>query len=150
MKRQWTLVLTVIVVIFAFAIGGYAQSSGEQAVSLARQYFRDNANALGLSSPDEELAVRSVRNHGDRFVVRFDQRLRGVKIFEGEAIARVRNGRVEITNALRPNLNIDTRPGILGVTAVLITLRARGTLSMQGPAPSSGLSIRYKRSPQPQ
>jgi Zn-dependent metalloprotease len=104
-----------------------AQGSSDQAVALARNYFRTNARILGLADPDRDLAVRQVRGQDNQFVIRFDQYFRGVKVFEGEAIARVSNGDVDITNNLRANLSIDTIAGIGSGQALASALRAIGT-----------------------
>jgi len=124
--RKITLMLTVCVTVFGLALSAQAQGRSDQAVAQARGYFRANARILGLADPDRDLAVRQVRDQGDQFVVRFDQFFRGVKVFEGEAIARVSAGGVDITNSLRANLSVDTNPGIASGQALATALRAIG------------------------
>src|SRR5262245_2942111 len=124
--RKIMLMLTVCVTVLGLALTAQAQGRSDQAVAQARSYFRANGRILGLADPDRELVVRQVRDHGDQFVVRFDQFFRGVKVFEGEAIARVSASGVDITNALRANLSIDTNPGIGSGQALATALRAIG------------------------
>src|SRR5262249_14657119 len=69
-----------------------------------------------------------------RVVIRFDQYYRGLKVFEGEAIARVSNGRVDVTNALRRDLSLNTDATISGEQAIATASRAIGA---RGPVRSS-------------
>ncbi|PWU01158.1 MAG: peptidase M4 family protein [Terriglobia bacterium] len=110
----------------AFSICAYAQSSVDEAVGIARNYFRANAANYGLTDSDRELTVRSARAATKGYVIRFDQNYRGVPVFEGEAIAHVANGGVTVTNALRPNLAVDTRPVVTSQAAVVTAVRAIG------------------------
>jgi Zn-dependent metalloprotease len=109
----------------AGAIGAQAQAR-QRAVDLAMEHFRVNARSYGLTNPDRELVVRTVRDQGNQFTIRFDQFYRGVKVFEGEAVARVSNGQVSVTNALRGNLSLDILPGISSAQAIATAQRAIG------------------------
>src|SRR5688572_562838 len=98
--------LAVFAAVFLYTNFAYAQERSGQALVLAMQHFRANARMYGLIDADRELTVRSIRDQGNQFVIRFDQSYRGLRVFEGEAIARVANGRVDVTNALRGGLNL--------------------------------------------
>src|SRR5262249_54997381 len=127
-------VLAVFAAVLATWVSVHAQGGSAQALALAMDYFRVNARAYGLSDPDRELAVRTIREQGNRVVIRFDQYYRGLKVFEGEAIARVSNGRVDVTNALRRDLSLNTDATISGEQAIATASRAIGA---RGPVRSS-------------
>jgi zinc metalloprotease ZmpA len=131
--RQVVFGLAIFAAVIGPAIDVQAQSRGDQAVAAALEHFRVNAQNYGIG--DRDLSVRRISDQGNQVVVRFDQFFRGVKVFEGEAIARVSNGRVDVTNALRGGLNIDIQPGISLDQAVATAQRAIGN---RGPAQASG------------
>jgi zinc metalloprotease ZmpA len=128
--------VVIVAAVCTLAVGVYAQRAGDEAVAVARAYFRTNASEFGLADPDRELSVRSVRYDGNRAVIRFDQYYEGLKVFEGEAIARVINGRVEVTSALRDALQLETRPYITNQNAIEIALRAIAARGFEGPSRS--------------
>jgi Zn-dependent metalloprotease len=135
--RRLAIGLTVLVAVFSTI--SQAQSRIDQAVSLARDHFRANAGSYGLSNPDRDMVVRSAKDYGDRVVIRFDQFYRDVPVFEGEAIARVSAAGVDVTNALRANLSINTLPGVPSASAVATAIRAIGI--MVQPTSTSTLQI---------
>jgi Zn-dependent metalloprotease len=110
----------------AFAVATQAQNRAQQAVTLAMDYFKTNARAYGLSDPERELVVRSVKDQGNQVVIRYSQQYKNLKVFEAEAIARVSDRGVDVTNALRRDLSMDTQPGIFAAQAVTVALRAIG------------------------
>lgn len=125
----------------------YGQSLVDQAVAAGRGYIRANAASYGLSNPDRDLQVRTVRQQRGQFTVRFDQYYQGVRVFEGEAIAHVNNGAVTVTSALRGNINVSVRPNISAQAAEALALR---TLGARGDAnATSALEILPKGSRSP-
>lgn len=138
--------LLAMFAVFAFAIGSQAQSRGDQAVALAMDHFRANARAYGLTNADRELTVRSVRDQGNQVVIRFDQFYRGLKVFEGEAIARVTGGRVDVTNALRAGLSLDTQSTVSSQQAVAAALRSIGARGQAGSTSSLEILPQGQRS----
>lgn len=95
-------------------------------VAAAAAHFRANARAYGLTDATRELRQRSARGDAQGYThVRYDQYVDGVRVFQGEAIAHVDpRGRVEITNAIRGNLRVDTTPRVSEATAVATALNA--------------------------
>ena len=84
-----------------------AQSS--RAIELSLAHFAANRALYGIANPSADLHARSIRADASGVThVRFDQSYRGLKVFEGEAIAHVSaDGDVTVTNALRGNLAVD-------------------------------------------
>jgi Zn-dependent metalloprotease len=101
-----------------------AQSA--RAVQLTLAHFNANRGAYGLADPSSELQLRSNRQDARGVShVKFDQVYRGLRVFEGEAVAHVdANDQVTVTNALRGNLNVSTSPRIGRAAAVETTVRS--------------------------
>src|SRR5678815_1920271 len=112
--RKLTLGLAISI---AFAAATQAQSRAQQGVTRAMEHFRLNARAYGLSNPDRELTVRSIKDQGNQVVVRFTQQYQGLTVLEAEAIARVSDRGVDVTSDLRRDLNINTQPAIFSIQA---------------------------------
>ena len=125
-------------------VPGSAQTANIDAGALAATmaHFRANARQYGLTNPDFELRVRSGRRDQLGMThIRLDQYYNGVRVFEGEAISHVdRAGRVTVTNALRPNLSVNTLPGVAAAAAAATVLRAVGARGPHDP-PSVALEI---------
>jgi len=127
--KMWKAVpgMIVFAIVFgALSTGAVAQSRTDQDVALAMAHFRTNARGYGLSDPDRELSVRTIRVRDSQVVIRFDQFYRAVRVFEGEAIARISNGRVDVTNALRGGLSLDVQPTVSSAQAAAAAQRAIG------------------------
>jgi len=125
-RRKLVMGLCVFTTVLTAVVTVQAQGRSQEALEKARQYLRANARAYGLSNSDQDLAVRSIREQGNRVVIRFDQLYRGLKVFEGEAILRVENDNVDVTNALRPDLNLDVQPSVSSGQAGATALRSVG------------------------
>jgi Zn-dependent metalloprotease len=135
------------VLTFGFAallsvVPSFAQNSNANARALAAamDHFQANARAYGLTNAADELKVRGSRDANGFTHIRYDQYYRGIKVFEGEAISHVKNGKVEVTNAIRGNINVNTVPSIAAATAVQ---RVMSELAPKGPygPPSANLEI---------
>ena len=100
-------VLSVVVAGLLLAAAPSAQS--DRAIEVSRNHFAANRGAYGLNDPGSDLRVRSAHSDSRGLShVRFDQYYRGLRVFEGEAIAHVdANGDVTVTNSLHGNLNLD-------------------------------------------
>lgn len=138
MRHIVTLVVALLTVVPAVAQNVNANSRAFQA-SMA--HFNANARAYGLNNPSTELKARnSITDQLGQSHIRFDQYFNGVKVFEGEAISHVDGkGRVEVTNALRGNLGVDTTPAISAATATSRALAAVNALG--GTSASADLEI---------
>lgn len=116
MKKSALLVLVLVMSSFS----AFAQAD---AAAVGQAHFSANAGRYGLGNADE-MRVRKVSADAKMTHVRYDQFYRGIPVFEGEAIAHVRNGRVvEVTNAIRGNLNVNTSPSVGSDRATEIALR---------------------------
>ena len=110
MKRLTCLVGVVLAIAAAPLLVSTPSAQSARAVEVSLAHFNANRAVYGLSNPSAELKLRSNRpdirgvSH-----VRFDQVYRGLPVFEGEAIAHVdASDDVTVTNALRPNISLDT------------------------------------------
>lgn len=120
-----------LVGLFTVAAWGQSPNASPRAIEAANGYFRGNGRALGLTAADE-VRMRSARTDRAGIAhIRYDQFYKGVKVFEGEAIAHVTpSGEVTLTNSLRGNLNLDVTPSISQAAAQGIAVRQLG---IQGP-----------------
>jgi Zn-dependent metalloprotease len=111
----------------AFAQNGQANPRAFQAVMA---HLNANAHAYGLTNPSNELTARETfSDELGQTHIRFDQSFNGTPVFEGAAIGHVdRNGRIEMTNAIRGNLNVNTVPTISEATATSTALAQIGAL----------------------
>jgi zinc metalloprotease ZmpA len=123
MKRT---VILIAALVCAIPVAAQNSNANPRAVDASMAHFSANARAYGLTNPSAELKVRQSKDVNGMSHVRFDQYFNGVPVFEGEAIAHVKNGRVEITNALRGNIKVDTTPSISAEAAVSKALAAIG------------------------
>lgn len=105
---------------FAPALAFAAPPDHSQAVKAGLAHFNASKGRHGLSNPSAELKAREGSISDERQThVRFDQFHKGVRVFEGEAIAHVSDaGKVSVTSALRAGLAIDTRPSVAQADAV--------------------------------
>jgi Zn-dependent metalloprotease len=118
--KKWFYLIAFLLVCPA----AYAQNS--RALSASAAHFQANARAYGLTNPAQELKVRSIRDGGYGLThIRYDQYFSGVRVFEGEAISHVdASGRVTVTNSLRGNLAVNTKPTISATQAMSAALAA--------------------------
>ncbi len=121
-------VLSVVVAGLLLAAAPSAQS--DRAIEVSRNHFAANRGGYGLNDPGSDLRVRSAHSDSQGLShVRFDQFYRGLRVFEGEAIAHVdANGDVTVTNSLHGNLNLDTNPRVNRNAAVATAVRSIGPL----------------------
>lgn len=121
-----TLAVLVAAPASVLAAGRGADAS---AVAKSVRHFADNSRAYGLTDVNSELVVRKQgRDAAGNTHVRFDQFYKGVKVFEGEAISHVDpQGRVTVTNALRPGLRLDVTPKVAQADAVATALASLDT-----------------------
>ena len=121
-------VLSVVVAGLLLAAAPSAQS--DRAIEVSRNHFAANRGGYGLNDPGSDLRVRSAHSDSQGLShVRFDQFYRGLRVFEGEAIAHVdANGDVTVTNSLHGNLNLDTNPRVNRTAAVATAVRSIGPL----------------------
>jgi Zn-dependent metalloprotease len=114
-------------------------AQADRAVEVSRAHFNANRQAYGLVDPASELRVRGQR--GDRSGathVKFDQYYRGIRVFEGEAIAHVSPaGDVTVTNGIRGNINIDVGARVPQNAAVAAALRSISPLGAYAVADAS-------------
>ena len=99
--------------------------------SHAIQQMQSRIYDLGLDG-NHTFAFRNIIEDADGTAhVRLDQSYRGVKVFEGEAIAHLRGGElIETTDALVRGLNLNPNPSIEAAEALAV---AHGDLAPKGP-----------------
>jgi Zn-dependent metalloprotease len=116
----------------------FAQNSNAnpRAAQAVMNHLAANAKAYGLTDPARELKSRSSFTDPLGWThIRYDQYFQGVPVFEGEAIGHVDGaGRVEITSAIRGNMNVDTTPSVSEATA---TSKALAAVQPKGGASTS-------------
>jgi Zn-dependent metalloprotease len=139
MKRTFILAIAVLVV--GVPVFGQNANANSRALDAAMAHFNANARAYGLTNPSDELKVRnSIADGLGQTHIRYDQYFRGVRVFEGEAIGHVDGrGRVNVTNALRGNLNVSTTPTISEATATSKALA--GVNALGGTSTTARLEI---------
>lgn len=131
MRRNMTVVaglcaLVAAIVVLSAQVGAQA----DRAIEISRGYFAANRAAFGLTDPAAELQVRRANTDArGNTHVRFDQYYRGLRVFEGEAIAHVdASGNVTVTSSLHGNLNLDPAARVDRSTATATALRFIGPL----------------------
>ena len=116
----------------------------------AEDHFRINAAAYGLTDPTADLKLRKAYTDEIGIThVRYDQFYKGIKIFEGEAIAHVDSqSNVTVTSSLRGAINVNVNPAIPSASvaaAAAAGIRLRG--SYQASQPDLMILPRGQRSP---
>jgi Zn-dependent metalloprotease len=142
--------LLITVLVLAGTVSAQTRTADPNHLRIAEDYFRNNAAAFGLTDPSQDLKARkSYTDERGMTHIRYDQFYRGLKIFEGEAIAHVdAQSNVLVTNALRGNINLNTSPGVdpgAAAAAAVAALRLRGPY--QASLPSLMILPRGDRSP---
>lgn len=113
--------------ILATTVFAQNDAANQRAIDRSRAHFAANANRYGIGSANNELKVRSVKRGANETHIRFDQFYKGVRVFEGEAIAHIPDaGEVTVTNALRGNLDLDVAPGVTEGNARASVVRLLG------------------------
>jgi len=113
-----------------------AGQADRSAVARSLQHIAENRRAYGLGDVATELSVRKQQRDAAGIThVRFDQSYKGVKVFEGELISHVdATGRVTVTNALRPDLELDVTARLErgeAVATAFATMDTRGGLDLR-------------------
>lgn len=120
-----TLLTAATLACAALAHAARPDDVAARAADAADRHLRANARAYGVSAPGTDLKRSSVRtDERGTTHVRYAQYYNGVRVFEGDAIAHVdARGRVEVTNALRPHIQLDTTPAYSEQDAVTIAVK---------------------------
>lgn len=128
-RTSQTLGLLIVMAVGIWFVSGASAQRG-RAVDKALEHFNANRGAYGLTNPSTELRLRRERADEQGVThVKFDQLYRGLPVFEGEAIAHVdADDTVTVTNALVPNLNVDTTARVGRNDAVNTAVRFIGPL----------------------
>jgi Zn-dependent metalloprotease len=118
MSLKSRLLVVAIVVLAAGAAWSGRASSAEKRLVRARQLgwerLAGRLAELRLDGPGHALVERRARTDARGFGhVRYQQMYKGLEVFEGEAITHVdANDEVEITSALRGELELDVSPAV--------------------------------------
>jgi Zn-dependent metalloprotease len=93
----------------------------------AKNFIRGNAAKYGLGSDDEIRARKFTNGVAGEKHIRYDRFYKGVKVFEGEAIAHLGPfGAISVTDAFGGALNLNVNPRIPGGQARLAVAQALG------------------------
>jgi Zn-dependent metalloprotease len=149
-KTRWAVVALLVI-----AAGGMLSgrvSSAEKRLTRARQVgwarLQAHLGELRLDGAAHRLVERRGRTDEQGIShLRYQQTYKGLEVFEGEVIAHV-DGRdeVELTSALRGDLELDTRPAVDSAAAVAAAAHEAGLAGRFSAEPALKILPRGERS----
>jgi Zn-dependent metalloprotease len=139
MKTLRVLTGIVLSLVFAGHMSAQIRPADPNHLRIAEDYFRTNTAAYGLLDSSQDLKARkSYADERGVTHIRYDQYYKGIRVFEGEAIAHIDSqSGVTVTNAIHGNINLNTSPGVSAAAAVssaVAALKLRGPYETSQPA----------------